>query len=451
MKKVLSVLLAAAMVMGMSVSAFAAADKVFAANANNDEVGVHACDLGFKYWMEVIHSENNMNHGDKKIQWAWHEEAFEDMRPGDNLYFPIVEYLDGWVADYCAEGHNFENTKAPSYVGKYGETAIVGKDGERLESGNHWAWTYTEDAFDRTYEGAIDKDWSINIKGNEYVVNAYFVAETANSVYSTKAKDLGNDNYPKYVCVEIADELDNLKAVDATMYMYIADMDSDCTCDACDAGHVARNCKSLDVYMNYSVDNETIKYVDFDFTNDADLTAKWVVAKNDKGTATFDFEDGAYFTVKMVSEEEVILNLSTAYDKAVDALFGYDADLSFYNFKGTKDAFTKTGELFIEADEDTFVYEIVDGKIVEIEAEYVEEYKVANTSKAKAGWVIETKELGYYIVSDIEAEIEVEAEVEAPVEADKANPETGAADFVGAAVAMAVVSVAAAGALALKK
>ena len=73
MKNVLSVLLAAAMVMGMSVSAFAA-------NANNDEVGVHACDLGFKYWMEVIHSENNMNHGDKKIQWAWHEEAFEDMR-----------------------------------------------------------------------------------------------------------------------------------------------------------------------------------------------------------------------------------------------------------------------------------------------------------------------------------------------------------------------------------
>ena len=67
------------------------------------------------------------------------------------------------------------------------------------------------------------------------------------------------------------------------------------------------------------------------------------------------------------------------------------------------------------------------------------------------GWVIETNELGYYIVSDIELEIEAEEEVEAEVEADKANPETGAADFVGAAVAMAVVSVAAAGALALKK
>ena len=68
------------------------------------------------------------------------------------------------------------------------------------------------------------------------------------------------------------------------------------------------------------------------------------------------------------------------------------------------------------------------------------------------GWVIETKELGYYVVADEElvvAEEEVEAKPE--VEADKANPETGAADFVGAAVAMAVVSVAAAGALALKK
>jgi hypothetical protein len=57
---------------------------------------------------------------------------------------------------------------------------------------------------------------------------------------------------------------------------------------------------------------------------------------------------------------------------------------------------------------------------------------------------------GAYALVSADLEVEVEAEEE-PVEADKANPETGAADFVGAAVAMAVVSVAAAGALALKK
>ena len=152
----------------------------------------------------------------------------------------------------------------------------------------------------------------------------------------------------------------------------------------------------------------------------------------------------------MVSEEKVTLNLSKVYDKAVDALFDYEADLSFYNFKGTKDAFTKTGELFIPADEDTFIYEVVDGKLVEVEATWTDEYTVSDVNKEYEGWVIETKELGYYVVADDELVV-AEEEVETEDEADKANPETGAADFVGAAVAMAVVSVAAAGALALKK
>ena len=471
MKKVLSVLLAAAMVAGMSVSAFAAADRVWAATTNDDVANVHGCDLGFAPTMKVVHSEDNMSHGDKGIEWVMTKEAYEGMKPGDNLYFRLTEKVwnddvttGKWVFDgvRAEKEHqdwvkaNNAKEKEPSVKGTVFTNYYVNVNGEIDANGAfEWSWVPAAKMY-VDYFGAIDKDWSINTKGNESIADAYFVAWAYNKTtdtwgYSSKAADLCNEDYAKFVCVEIIDELDNLTAQEAELYMYIADMDSDCTCAVCKAGHVARNCKSQDAYMNYTFDNETIKYDDFDFTNDADLTAKWVVAKNDKGTATFDFEDGAFFTVKMVSEEKVILNLSTAYDKAVDALFGYDADLSFYNFKGTKDAFTKTGELFIEADEDTFVYEIVDGKIVEIEAEYVEEYKVANTSKAKAGWVIETKELGYYIVSDIEAEIEVEAEVEAPVEADKANPETGAADFVGAAVAMAVVSVAAAGALALKK
>ena len=468
MKKVLSVLLAAAMVMGMSVSAFAAADRVWAATTNDDVANVHGCDLGFAPTMKVVHSEDNMSHGDKGIEWVMTKEAYEGMKPGDNLYFKLTHKV--WTNDVtkgkwelvkndAPAGTKFvepDETKEGYQASSFGAQYTFNAKGELSSTGFFtYEWVPAAKMY-VDYFGAIDKDWSINTKGNESIADAYFVAWAYNKTtdtwgYSSKAADLCNEDYAKFVCVEIIDELDNLTAQEAELYMYIADMDSDCTCAVCKAGHVARNCKSQDAYMNYTFDNETIKYVDFDFTNDADLTAKWVVAKNDKGTATFDFEDGAFFTVKMVSEEKVILNLSTAYDKAVDALFGYDADLSFYNFKRTKDAFTKTGELFIEADEETFVYEIVDGEIVEIEAEYVEEYKVANTSKAKAGWVIETKELGYYIVSDIEAEIEAEAEVEAPVEAEKANPETGAADFVGAAVAMAVVSVAAAGALALKK
>ena len=154
----------------------------------------------------------------------------------------------------------------------------------------------------------------------------------------------------------------------------------------------------------------------------------------------------------MIPEEAVVFNFSQAYDKAIDKAYNeYDADLEFYNFKGTKDEFTKVGELFIPAKADTFIYEVVDGELVEVDAEWYDSYKV-DGFKAKKGWVIDTNELGYYVVADEELVVaEVETEVEAPVEAEKANPETGAADFVGAAVAMAVVSVAAAGALALKK
>ena len=153
----------------------------------------------------------------------------------------------------------------------------------------------------------------------------------------------------------------------------------------------------------------------------------------------------------MNPEEEVVFNFSNAYDKDLDKAYGYDADIESYNFKGTKDSFNRVGDVIIPADDDTFVYEVVDGKAVEVEAEYVEDYEVIKGTKVD-GWVIETNELGYYVVSDIELEIEAEeVEAEPEVEAEKANPETGAADFVGAAVAMAVVSVAAAGALALKK
>ena len=178
---------------------------------------------------------------------------------------------------------------------------------------------------------------------------------------------------------------------------------------------------------------------------------KWVTesGKAGKGTASFCFFKEAYVVAKMNPEEEVIFSYDNTYDKDLDKAYNYDADILSYNFKGTKDEFNRAADVIIPADDDTFVYEVVGGKVVEVEAEWVKDYEVIKGTKVD-GWVIETNELGYYVVSDVEAEIEAEAEVEAP-EADKANPETGAADFVGAAVAMAVVSVAAAGALALKK
>ncbi|MBE6898307.1 MAG: hypothetical protein E7475_04820 [Ruminococcaceae bacterium] len=378
MKKVLSVLLAAAMVMGMSVSAFAAsADKTWGSNSDVEAPAGYV--LGT--------TNNKIDFANVLILNGNYITAGSDVevKPGDDLYFPLDEI-----------GY------AP-------------------------------------YALAIDKDWSINIKGNSYVEKAYFVAQKADGTYSSKAADLASSTMPKFVKVEIADELDDVASKEVKFFIQLVDDES--------------QAKSSTVKVVATFANLGEYTVDFDWSNDVDEAGVWKVAKNTKGTAVFDFEDEAYVTVKMVSEEKVVLNLSMAYDKAIDKAYNeYDADLSFYNFKGSKDAFTKTAELLIPADEDTYIYEIVDGELVEIEAVYDDEYKLEGTNKSYAGWIIETKELGYYVVADEELVVaEVETEVEAEVEAEKANPETGAADFVGAAVAMAVVSVAAAGALALKK
>ncbi len=382
MKKVLSVLLAAAMVMGMSVSAFAADnDKVWGKDATDVESSASVSKLEF--WKEMVVVRDGVStyvDCDNTLSYTF--------EPGDVLYFHIMTQ----------------------------ETNVAWNDGYSA------------------YIGAIDKDWSINIKANDYVADAYFVAETT-AGYSDDDADIANTTSRKLVCVELDEDYDDLDEDVVNFYFYIADN--------------ASKTKSAKATVKYDYDNENIKYVDFDFTNDADRAAKWVVKSDEKGTAVFDFEDDAYFTVKMVPAEEVILNLEVKeYVKAIDKAFDYEAEYVSYNFQGTSDAFTKTGELFIEADDETFIY-AWDGELVEIDAEYVEDYEIDGTEKD--GWVIETNELGWYVVADTEVEIEAEEVEESKPSTDKVNPETGANDFVGAAVALAVVSVAAAGALAFKK
>ena len=165
----------------------------------------------------------------------------------------------------------------------------------------------------------------------------------------------------------------------------------------------------------------------------------------------------------MYEGETMYLDLKTAYDKAIAGEMDAEAD-SFYKFDNTNANFARTGELIIVSDDSSLVpYEIdADGNFVKVDAEYVENYAVAHTNKKVNGFVFNTKQLGNYVLSteELGEEEEVTEEptteepvVEEPVveETNKPNPNTGAEDFVGLAVSLAVVSVAAAGALALKK
>ena len=309
------------------------------------------------------------------------------------------------------------------------------------------------------YTGNIDKNWSINLiedSGNsssvvELIEKAELYKATATD-YASYSK-YTDEIMPKAVYLKITLK-DTWKSVDEQTlkyYVYIADNDS--------------NHKTNEVWVSGTYANNDWEYVNFDWTNNASVAKLWKVKKGENGTAVFDFADKAFFTVKMYSGESMYLDLSTAYDKAIAGEMDAEAD-SFYKFDNDNANFSRTGELIIVTDDSSLVpYEIdEDGNFVEVDAKYVEDYAIAHTNKKVDGFVFSTKTLGNYVLSTEELGQEEQPAEETPAEpvtpsepttetpsTSKPNPETGAEDFVGLAVSLAVVSVAAAGALALKK
>lgn len=308
------------------------------------------------------------------------------------------------------------------------------------------------------YTGNIDKNWSINL-----IEKSTGVAELIEKAELYKATATDYASYSKYTDEIMPNAVylkvtlkDTWKTVDSetlTYYVYVADNDS--------------GKQTNEVWVSGKYVNNDWEYVNFDWTNDASKAQLWKVKKGENGTAVFDFADKAFFTVKMYSGESMYLDLSTAYDKAIAGEMDAEAD-SFYKFDNDNANFSRTGELIIVTDDSSLVpYEIdEDGNFVEVDAKYVENYAIAHTNKKVDGFVFSTKTLGNYVLSTEELGQEEQPAEETPAkpvtpseptqetpapETSKPNPETGAEDFVGLAVSLAVVSVAAAGALALKK
>lgn len=319
---------------------------------------------------------------------------------------------------------------------------VVEEEGTKLDYGH--------------YTGNIDKNWSINlIEASTGVAELIEKAE----LYRATATDYASyskytdEIMPKAVYLKVTLKKEWKTADDETMkyYVYVA-KNNGSTSD-----------KTNEVWVSGTYENTDYEYVNFDWTNNANEAKLWKVRKGENGTAVFDFADKAFFTVKMYSEESMYLDLSTAYDKTIAGEMDVEAD-SFYKFDNENANFARTGELVIVSDDDSLVpYSIEDGELVKVDAEYVENYAIAHTNTKVNGFVFKTKQLGNYVLAteEIDEEVEEPAKDEKPAEENKPaeevkpdtkpNPETGAEDFVGLAVSLAVVSVAAAGALALKK
>lgn len=201
----------------------------------------------------------------------------------------------------------------------------------------------------------------------------------------------------------------------------------------------------------------------FDPTSNEENTFVW---GDDRAALVFDANDNA---------SKFYARLSTKSDADVYAEYGdpVNADLWFYDFVGnpsipSTSRATLTLGLGWDQDSDyapnpadCFIYEKgANGVLTDV----TDSFTFSEDEGEIPGWSIKTRTLGTYIISDTELDLEAVAskdeetsssetsEASKPsADADKEIPNTGSSDMVNVAVATAVASLAAAGAVAFKK
>ncbi len=126
-----------------------------------------------------------------------------------------------------------------------------------------------------------------------------------------------------------------------------------------------------------------------------------VAATAAPANAVFDFQDKAFLTLPMQQEESIYLSLNTDYDRQLAQLVyeqtGQEADC----FDTADQEFLRTATLFLQADEDQQLYELDEnGQLVLVEADYTTGYTIGKDGERLNGYLLHTKHLGCYVVTD---------------------------------------------------
>ena len=176
-------------------------------------------------------------------------------------------------------------------------------------------------------------------------------------------------------------------------------------------------CSTFDLGVTYAPAAEDVKVYGGE-TLEAGKTG--IYKFDDDSEIDIEFGDQALFTVDVTGQGKLNLAWNTDFNKEVADL-DKSANMDFVTFEGTP-SFNKNGTLYIYADKDTYLYQVVDGKLVAIDADYDEDYEA---------WTFKTRTLGAYVISDKELEEQVitdgdeDASSSTTEDGGKENPDTG--------------------------
>ena len=299
-------------------------------------------------------------------------------------------------------------------------------------------------------ENVIVADGSGEIKDDARIVEADKPAYVVDGETYEKVEDAQNAVIEKIAADEatelapaaravIDSTIDSVAKPDFTYWVEIKTKDNDTT-KVLDLAGVLRigstknkaekvdNQFQLDTSLDNRVYDSNNKYVvvEDEWTFEPDSRS---VVKFDKDAEDvvlyFGENEAAWYEFDARGQDALNLEFTFDFNKEIADLFP-KANIDFLTFT-SKPATNRTGDLYITADEDTFLYEVTEDGVKEIQgAKYNEE---------EGAWHIRTRKLGAYAISDIELDTSVKVEgkddassnssTSSKPNGDKHNPDTG--------------------------
>ncbi len=172
----------------------------------------------------------------------------------------------------------------------------------------------------------------------------------------------------------------------------------------------------------FKLDTEIDNVVEF--TTDSIEIDKQTIVKFGKDLTDVEITWGdnevAMFEVNVAGQGKLNLAYNTDFDEEFAAKYEY-ANIDFLTFEG-EPSFNRTGKLYIYAEEGTYLYEVTADGAKAVKAEYDEDYEA---------WVLNTRTLKAYAISDVELDEQTVTEDKTDDESSKTddgvkeNPDTG--------------------------
>ena len=376
-----------------------------------------------------------------------------------NRYYTNTELHTDFATDVFsvpADGKNlFAQSATPSE--KVGEVnvGVAGGSNTTPVTSDISKWVLTADngqanymTPDATVDDLVTANLVEKVSGGEKIVNktnreeAVGVTKVTGTVYAKADGTLLADDsaaLDEAVKAEAAKVKANAQvANNYTYWVEIQTKDSDSTKELDVAGTLylgtSKNKaedKKNEAGIDFTLSNRVSDYnkpgiVEDEYTFEADKNGAVKFSDDaEEVTLYFGANEDAWFTFNAKGQGALNFGYTLKFNKEIADLFP-KANIDFISWNA-EPATNRTGDLYITADEDTFLYEVTEDGIKEV--------KGAKYDEDEGAWHIRTRKLTSYAVSDIELDTSVKVEgkddassnssTSSKPNGDKHNPDTG--------------------------